>query len=119
MMQTINDYLQILDNYTFSDRTITRVLIDRGITSGVTATSVEERLRDLAKSDMYVIAANLANKGGGMIKFGTQSKTESSIQVSEETRSQWLQSARNLRDKWGEDTSIYTGQIYDATGLWN
>lgn len=117
-MQTINDYLQILDNHTFSERTIQNVLIDRNIVSGTTITAVEQRLRELAKSDMYAIAASLVNKGGKTIKFGTQTLTESSITTSEETRLLWLTMCQEIRNKWGENNTGYSGQIYDATSLW-
>lgn len=117
MAQTIESYLQIIDNYTFSDRTISRAM--GTITPGTNATDVDEQIRDLAEAKMWDAAVALSNGGGGSVKFGIQSKTDASITISPETRLVWQNNASVLRAKWGlANDSDSENEIYDATGLW-
>lgn len=113
--QTIEQYLQVLDNYVFSANTILRAITMSGITACSVALDVEERNRDLAEAMMWETAASLVNGGGGSVKFGIQSKTKDTINASEETRASWLRKAESLRAKWGVSSDDDTDSIYDAS----
>ena len=112
---TIEQYLQVLDNHTFSATTIQRAVEINGITAGSVALEVEEQKRDLAEAIIWEAAAGLVNGGGGSVKFGIQSKTEGSITASEQTRALWLRKAESLRAKWGVSGDDDTDCIYDAS----
>ena len=112
---TIEQYLQVLDNYVFSANTILRAITKNGIAACSVALDVEERKRDLAEAMMWETAAALVNGGGGSVKFGIQSKTEGSITASEQTRELWLRKAESLRSKWGVSGDNDTDCIYDGS----
>lgn len=112
---TIEQYLQVLDNYVFSANTILRAITKNGIAAGSVALDVEERKRDLAEAMMWETAAALVNGGGGSVKFGIQSKTKDTINASEETRASWLHKAESLRAKWGVSGDNDTDCIYDGS----
>ena len=112
---TIEQYLQVLDNHTFSTTTIQRAVEINGIAAGSVALNVEERKRDLAEAMMWEAAAGLVNGGGGSVKFGIQSKTEGYITASEQTRELWLRKAESLRAKWGVSGDNDTDCIYDGS----
>lgn len=117
MAQTIEEYLQILDNYTFSLRTISRAM--GTIAPGTNVSTLTEESKDLAEAKMWDAASGLSSGGGGSVKFGLQSKTEATITVTDEMRLVWANKAAALRAKWGvvSDTdSVNT--IYDVTELW-
>ena len=117
MAQTIEQYLPILDNYTFSDRTILRAM--GTIAPGTDISSLTEESKDLAEAKMWDAAVGLTSGGGGSIKFGIQSQTDATITVTDKERRLWASKAAALRAKWevASDTDS-ENVIYDATGLW-
>ena len=117
MAQTIEKYLQVLDNYTFSDNTILRAM--GTIAPGTDISEISEEARDIAEAKMWDAACGILGGGGGSIKFGLQSKTDATIAVTHEMRQVWANNASRLRSKWGIATdSDDTNTIYDVTGLW-
>ena len=112
---TIEQYLQVLDNHTFTSATIQRAIEVNEITAGSVALNVEERKRDLAEAMIWEAAAGLVNGGGGTVKFGIQSKTDGSITASEQTRLMWQRKAESLRAKWGISGNDDVDSIYDAS----
>ena len=114
---TIDQYLQVLPNFTFESIYIEKALLKYGIESGVIASSVAERERDLAEAMMWEAAAGFISGGGSSVKIDNRSVSNSSFSASENDRTAWRSKAKSLRDKWGEVTPI-EGIIYDATNYW-
>lgn len=94
---TINEYLQILPNYTFEDRIINRVLAIHNIESGEAYSNIEKRTIDLAEADMWEAAASLVTGGGQTKKFGNRSFSTMAIQATQAERDLWLAKAKSLR----------------------
>ncbi|WAX17119.1 hypothetical protein PF672P1_00061 [Parabacteroides phage PF672P1] len=123
----IEDYLQILPNYTFSDNIINRALgryyIDRGEPAYLNDINGEEpqdwvRRRELAEAMMCDAAANILSGGGERMQMGNRAYTSSSLQTGEGDRNYWRNRANALRKKWSEVLDDYDLQIEDMTGLW-
>ena len=114
---TIDEYLQILPNYTFADRVILRVLGMYSIDSGTPYNSVEQKDRDLAEATMWETAAGLVSGGGEKKAFGDRSYTTMNIQATNVERDLWLAKAKSLRDIWGVSRE-YDNEIIDLTNLW-
>lgn len=115
----IEDYLQILPNYTFPDRIVQRALGAYNIEPKTPAFDVPERERDLAEAIMWDSAAGLVNGGAYKKQIGNRSVTTANLQTSQQDRSAWSARAAQLRAKWGEDIpSVQVPVIKDYTGLW-
>lgn len=123
----IEDYLQILPNYTFSDNIINRALgryyIGRGEPAYLNDINGEEpqdwvRRRELAEAMMCDAAANILSGGGERMQMGNRAYTSSAFQTGEGDRNYWRNRANALRKKWGEVLDDYDLQIEDMTGLW-
>lgn len=115
---TIEEYLQILPNYTFPDRLIRRAMGKFSIPPGSPAFEIDERLRDLAEAEMWESAAGLVNGGAYKKKIGNRSITTASLQTSQQDRLAWMSNANSLRAKWGEQTVGDVRIIEDNTFLW-
>lgn len=108
---TIDEYLQILPNYTFEDRIINRVLAVHNIESGALYSDIDKSIRDLAEADMWETAAGLVTGGGQTKKIGNRSFSTMSIQATQAERDLWLDKAKSLR--LGEPLDI--NEIIDLT----
>lgn len=114
---TIDQYLQVLPNYTFSDLLIQRALLAYEIESGSLASTIGERERDLAEAMMWDSAAGFISGGGSSVKIDNRSVSASSFSATDNDRATWRAKAESLRAKWGEVTPT-EGMIYDASYLW-
>lgn len=119
MALLIEDYLQILPNYTFPERMVQRALGFYGIEPGTPAFDVPERERDLAEAMMWDSAAGLVNGGAYRKQIGDRAITTANLQTSQQDRSAWSARAAQLRAKWGEEvTTTEFAEIRDYTSLW-
>lgn len=123
-MMTIDEYLQILPNFTFGSNTILRALGRWDIKSGELAFQRDKngiearewvRKRDLAEADMWESASGLANLSGGTRKLESRSITDKSFQISAADRLAWSKRANSLRDSWGMGDGA---DIQDVTLNW-
>lgn len=120
---TIEQYLQVLPNFTFPADFIKKAMGLNGIPEGSDAfqnTDGWEKKRDLAEAAMWEYACGLASSiSGGKKQIGNRSITYATIHASASDRSVWLARANALRRKWGV-TPIPTdaGKIRDASFLW-
>lgn len=114
----IEDYLQILPNYTFPDRIVQKAMLMYGIEPNTPAMDVPERERDLAEAQMWDSAAGLVNGGAMKKQIGNRSITTANLQTSQQDRSAWSARANALRAKWGVEQSADTLLLYDCTELW-
>lgn len=117
---TIDDYLQVLPNYTFPKRSIDRALSRNKIVSGSEAFPSNEtaewtKQRDLAEADMWEAASGLANISGGTKKLESRSITDKGFQISAADRLAWRAEADKIRSKYGGEIRP---EIYDATKYW-
>lgn len=119
MALTIEQYLQILPNYTFPEWTVQKAMGYYNIQPETPAFDVPERDRDLAEAMMWDSAAGLVNGGAYRKQIGDRSITTANLQTSQQDRAAWSARAAHLRAKWGEevaDNDII--QIRDYTALW-
>lgn len=114
----IEDYLQILPNYTFPDRIVEKAMLMYGIEPNTPAMDVPEKERDLAEAVMWDSAAGLVNGGAMKKQIGNRSITTANLQTSQHDRSAWSARANALRAKWGESPIVEPLLIYDCTELW-
>ena len=119
MALLIEDYLQVIENLTFSDKTILRAIGSNGIEPGTSAFDVPERERDLAMAMMYEAAGSLVNGGGSRKQIGDRSISAGNIQTSKQDRASFMAIANSLRVKWGVKTvEATTPEISDQSLLW-
>lgn len=119
MALLIEDYLQVLPNYSFPERMIQRALGFYNIEPGTPAFEVPERERDLAEAMMWDSAAGLVNGGAYRKQIGDRSITTANLQTSQQDRSAWSAKAAQLRAKWGEEvTEAYAPIIMDQSYFW-
>lgn len=119
-MITIEEYLQVLPNYTFPDRIIQRALGYYNLEAGTPAYDIPERERDLAEAMMWDAASGIVNGGAYKKQIGNRSITTASLQTSQQDRMAWSQKAKDLRNKWGEESAVggETLEIIDYTEMW-
>lgn len=99
---TIEQYLQGKVDFNLSENTVAGILLDRGIAEGADMTAVTERQRDLALADLYMfIAGSSTSSSGDYESDGGWQRQRSSKNVY--NRNAFLQMARALYDKWGEE----------------
>ena len=119
MALLIEDYLQVLPNYTFPDRVVQKALGTYNIEPKTPAFDVPEKDRDLAEAIMWDLAAGLVNGGAYRKQIGDRAITTASVQTSQQDRSTWIARAAYLRAKWGEKADvIHTPQVYDCSNYW-
>lgn len=119
MALLIEDYLQVLPNYTFPDRIVARALVFYNIDPGTPVFDVPEKERDLAEAMMWDSAAGLVNGGAYRKQIGDRSITTANLQTSQQDRSTWSAKAAQLRAKWGEEvTEVYAPVIMDQSLFW-
>ena len=119
MALLIEDYLQVLPNYTFPDRIVARALGFYKIEPGTPAFDVPERERDLAEAMMWDSAAGLVNGGGSRKQIGDRSISAGNIQTSKQDRASFMAIANSLRVNWGVKTvEAATPEISDQSLLW-
>lgn len=119
MALLIEDYLQVLPNYTFPDRIVARALGFYNIEPGTPAFDVPERERDLAEAMMWDAASGIVNGGAYRKQIGDRSITTANLQTSQQDRSAWSAKAAFLRAKWNEvvaETRI--PEIMDQSYYW-
>jgi hypothetical protein len=117
-MLSIDEYLQVLPNYTFPDRIIQRALGTYSIDSGTPAFMVPEKERDLAEAMMWDSAAGLVNGGAYKKTIEDRSITTANLQTSQQDRSAWSNRANALRAKWGVEVQEDVLLLKDLTTMW-
>lgn len=120
---TIEQYLQVLPNFTFPDTFIQKAMGLNGISAGSLAFSDAvgwERKRDLAEAMMWDYACGLVSSiSGGKKQIGNRAITYAAIQATSIDRANWTARANALRKKWGVTvTPSDAGKIRDASFLW-
>ena len=120
---TIEQYLQVLPNFTFPDTFIQKAMGLNGISAGSLAFSDAvgwERKRDLAEAMMWDYACGLVSSiSGGKKQIGNRAITYAAIQATSMDRANWTARANALRKKWGVTvTPSDAGKIRDASFLW-
>lgn len=119
MALLIEEYLQVLPNYTFPDRIVQKAMGAYEIAEHTPAFFIDERTRDLAEAIMWDAAAGIVNGGAQRKQIGSRSITTAALQTSQQDRSAWSARAKALRAKWGVDISaVEVLQISDFTELW-
>lgn len=99
---TISDYLKGKFDFKFSDLNISSVLSDRGISPEADASMVDERDKDLARADLYLILASAVGGGGRKVQKGNRSVSERSYSFGVNDRTSFRKEAERLYLKWGE-----------------
>ena len=117
-MLTIEDYLQIVPNFTFPDRIVQRAMGYYNIEPKTPAFDIPEETRDLAEAMILDSAAGLVNGGAYKKQIGNRSVTTASLQISQQDRAAWSARAAQLRAKWGKDSPECVALIRDYSGLW-
>ena len=120
---TIEQYLQVLPNFTFPDTFIQKAMGLNGISAGESAFQVTdgwEKKRDLAEAMMWDYACGLVSSiSGGKKQIGNRAITYAAIQATSMDRANWTARANALRKKWGVTvTPSDAGKIRDASFLW-
>ena len=120
---TIEQYLQVLPNFTFPDTFIQKAMGLNGISAGESAFQVTdgwEKKRDLAEAMMWEFACGLVSSiSGGKKQIGNRAITYAAIQATSIDRANWTARANALRKKWGVTvTPSDAGKIRDASFLW-
>lgn len=118
MAMTIESYLQIIDNYTFSQRTVQRAMEANNISAGTLVSNVPEKDRDSAEAAMWEAAASIINGGAQRKQIGNRSVTTANINPTKADRAMWMQKANALRAKWGLPVKEISTEIQDYTPLW-
>lgn len=122
----VEQYLQckVLPNFTFSDDAIQAAMLPikrynkLGIEPNSDIKDVKEMELDLAMAELWDMAAGLLNGGGNKISMGNRSKTDMSIQTSQNDRQVYRNIARELRARWGIKIVDVTNGVFDCTNLW-
>jgi len=120
---TIEQYLQVLPNFTFPDTFIQKAMGLNGISAGESAFQVTdgwEKKRDLAEAMMWEFACGLVSSiAGGKKQIGNRAITYAAIQATSIDRANWTARANALKKKWGVAvTPSDAGKIRDASFLW-
>ena len=120
---TIEQYLQVLPNFTFPYTFIQKAMGLNGISAGESAFQVTdgwEKKRDLAEAMMWDYACGLVSSiSGGKKQIGNRAITYAAIQATSMDRANWTARANALRKKWGVTvTPSDAGKIRDASFLW-
>jgi len=120
---TIEQYLQVLPNFTFPDTFIQKAMGLNGISAGESAFQVTdgwEKKRDLAEAMMWDYACGLVSSiSGGKKQIGNRAITYAAIQATSMDRANWTARANALKKKWGVAvTPSDAGKIRDASFLW-
>ena len=120
---TIEQYLQVLPNFTFPADFIRKAMGLNGIPEGSDAFQNKdgwEKKRDLAEAMMWDYACGLVSSfSGGKKQIGNRAITYAAIQATSMDRANWTARANALRKKWGVTvTPSDAGKIRDASFLW-
>lgn len=123
MALKIEQFLQILPNYTFPDSFIKRAMERNAIPSGSDAFSSAagwNKKRDLAEAMMWDFACTLSTSSSGARKqIGNRSYSPGSLQATAQDKAEWRSRAKLLRSRWGiNTTSSSAGKIRDVSFLW-
>ena len=116
-MTTIEDYLQGLFAYQFTDQNMTSVLIKRDVTAGVDESTVSTRDKELCEADLYMILFNAFSKGSDSAQKGNWKRTLGGITVNASDRKAFRSHANSIYLKYGEEIVGNTG-MKDGTFLW-
>ena len=126
---TIAEYLQVLDNYTFTDNTLTRILVKCNNLYGYTIAGLEttvgeftaEQL-DLCEAWTWVYASGIVSmSNGGKKSVGNRSVAYATFNPAVSDRKAWMERANELFKKH-DKPEVFDGdtaQIEDMSLLWN
>ena len=123
---TLSEYMQILDNYTFADNTIERVIAkcnksyDFDNTSSTDISDLEQKELDLNEAWMWISATSIVGGGGETKKIGDRSLKKATIAFYASDRKRWIQNANDIFELYElpliEDVDY--PKIVDASGMW-
>jgi len=101
----IKDYLQGLFTYQFSEANMLSILLKRGILEDANYVDVEEKSRELAQADLYMVMYTMYTQGSETVKKGNWSKSTGGINVGVYDRRSFNQAADSIYNKYGETIS--------------
>jgi hypothetical protein len=116
-MTTIEQYLQGLFAYEFSESNMTSVLIKRDIEAGYDQADISTELKDLAQADLYMVLFNVFSQGNQTVSKGNWSRAFGSLNVGVYDRRAFMEAANAIYKKYGETTSA-SYRIKDGTNKW-
>lgn len=122
----VGEYLQILDNYTFSQNTLDRVLVKCKSLYGFTIASTDDtndkstEELDLSEAWMWIQATSLVGGGGEKKTIGNRSLTKQSIQFFATDKKQWMENANSIFSKYGKPTidDADVPAVFDGSYMW-
>ena len=107
---TIEQYLKgQFEDSSFTDLNISVALVSWGVTEGIEHSSVTEKQKDLATSNLYVVLASKVAGGGEKTTKGNRSISKRTVSFGITDRDNFLTMAISLRRKWGIDPNISAG----------
>lgn len=126
---TLAEYLQVLDNYTFSDASLRRVAIKCNNLYGfsipditTTVDSLTQEQLDLCEAWTWVYALGIVNMtAGGKKSVGNRSVTYAAFNPLSTDRKNWLARANEIFRTYGyaEVTDGETASLEDYTNYWS
>jgi hypothetical protein len=116
-MTTIEDYLQGLFAYQFTDQNMTSVLLKREVTAGTDQALVSTEDKELCTADLYMIMFNAFSTGSDSTQRGNWKRTIGGITVGVTDRKMFRDQANFIYNKYGEEIVGSTG-MKDGTFLW-
>jgi hypothetical protein len=116
-MITIEQYLQGLFAYTFTDQNMASVLVKRGIEAGSDQEDVSTESKELATADLYMVLFNVFTKGNETVQKGNWKRSSAGITVGITDRKAFRDMANQIYLRYGEQ-AIGGGIMKDGSFLW-
>ena len=115
-MTTIEQYLQGLFAYTFSEGNLNSVLLKREIDTGCDHLDVTTELKELAQADLYMVLFNIFSQGSQSVTRGNWTRSTGSVTIGVTDRKSFWDAANIIYKKYGETGASYG--MKDGTNLW-
>ena len=115
-MTIIEDYLNGLFADDFSAKNMTSVLLKRGISVGADILDVDNRSKELAQADLYMVLFNKLGKGSESVSKGNWKRSTGGANINSTDRKAYLEAANLIYKKYGESNAFYG--MKDGTNLW-
>ena len=116
-MTTIEQYLQGLFSYPFTEANLNSVLLKRGIDAGADQMDVTDRLKELAQADLYMVLFNAFSKGNDTVQKGNWKRSTGAMMIGVNDRKMFRDQANSIYAKYDEPIVGNTG-MKDGTFLW-
>jgi len=116
-MTTIEDYLQGLFAYQFTDQNMNSVLLKRDVEAGSDESDVSTKDKELCTADLYMIMFNAFSTGSDSTQRGNWKRTIGGITVGVTDRKMFRDQANAIYAKYDEEVVGQTG-MKDGTFLW-